>query len=130
MVLNTTDKDSDSISPVESKLPEDLAVLGACFAFVAALVVFCFGVVVPSESYGSRVTWLLGLVLPLLALSEVASRLVCRSATRSGESQRAQLTRCLSIFSLVLLAIPFVLLGMLLFVYGSFFIFHSLGLTH
>ena len=39
----------------------------AILLFVAAVVVFILGVVVTSGVYGSRMAWLLGVVMPLIA---------------------------------------------------------------
>lgn len=64
-----------------------MAVLLSCsvVSFVGAVVVFIAGVIVTSGTYGSRMAWLLGVVLPLLLLTALFARLACRPAGPNGK---------------------------------------------
>jgi high-affinity Fe2+/Pb2+ permease len=58
-------------------------------AFLGAILVFLFGVVLTSGVYGSRIAWLLGVSVPLLAIAAVlargSSKRVIENAGREGE---------------------------------------------
>src|SRR5580700_4227932 len=101
--------------------------------FTGAILVFLFGVIVTSGVYGSRMAWLLGVVLPLLAVTAVQSKLALSRRVRVEpfEPKGAPDTRkTLFRAPLVLLAIPAVLALMLLSGYGLIFVLHGIGLLH
>lgn len=59
-----------------SPAPPATALVGAALVtLMAAAIVLIFGVVATSGVYGSRMAWLLGVVLPLLVTSMLLSRL-------------------------------------------------------
>jgi hypothetical protein len=123
------DADAGTTAPKRAGVDRILLMFGAVVAFISAAVVLVLGVVATSGVYGSRMAWLMGVVLPLLALTALLSWLASRSANLSSHPQRGQWGRGISVTALVLVGIPFVLAGMLLFVYGVLIVLHALGLT-
>jgi hypothetical protein len=97
----------------------------ACLAFAAALCVFVFGVIDTHGVYGSRMAWLLGVVLPLLALTAALSWLVRRTTRGPEHGDHSNAFRILTITALVLLATPFALVALLLLSYLAFFVVHG-----
>ncbi|MGO8871964.1 MAG: hypothetical protein ACLQPH_11300 [Acidimicrobiales bacterium] len=104
-------------------------------ALGAAAAVFTFGVIVTTAVYGSRMAWLFGVVLPLLAGSAALARCAIRMSKRPvvpvaavadrgperadpGAIRRDGAARTLLVISLVLFALPFVLAACWLSVYG------------
>jgi hypothetical protein len=102
--------------------------VAACLAFGAALGVFVFGVIDTNGVYGSRMAWLLGVVLPLLALTAFLSWLARRTTPGSTPGDYSRGFRTLTITALVLLATPFALVTMLLLTYLAFFVVHGVYL--
>ena len=112
--------------PVEQDAPVDPAPLdapgrlarwlaaGAVGSGLASLIAFVFGVVLTSGVWASRRSWLLGVVLPLLAVTALLAELASRSA---GPGPTARWTRVLARGALVLVAMPFALVLCLLGVY-------------
>jgi hypothetical protein len=111
-------------------------------ALVGASQVFLFGVVWTHGVYGSRMAWLLGVVLPLIA---VAGGLALAGArygvatgpgppendphrtrppAQPGRHDRRGAMKTLGVVSLALLGIPFALAGLLLMTYGLLFVSH------
>jgi hypothetical protein len=74
--------------------------------------------------------WLLGVVLPLLALTAGLAWLARRNARLPDGTDPTPGFRVLTITALVLLALPFIGAAMLLSVYGLFFVFHAVHLVH
>ena len=103
---------------------------GAWVAFAAAVAVLILGVIATHGVYGSRMAWLLGVVLPLLVLTAGLSWLARRSARLPDRTDPTPGLRVLTITALVLLALPFIGAAMLLATYAAFFVLHGLGLLH
>ena len=59
-----------------------IAAAAALLALAAAVLVILLGVIATSGVYGSRMAWLLGAVLPLLALS-----MVLKAAPETGRAK-------------------------------------------
>ena len=96
----------------------------AALAGISAVVVFMCGVIVTAGVYGSRMAWLLGVVLPLLGLTALCSWLASRSGASS--SQKGKL-RIVALVALGMIGTPFVLVGLLLSVYLLGIILYALG---
>ena len=94
-------------------------VVGAVVTGLGAGAVFLFGVIFTSGVYGSRLAWLLGVVLPLLGVSALfawlSSRMMTHEAPRKG-------LRAVALVSLGLISIPFVLALLGLFVHFVLFL--------
>jgi hypothetical protein len=93
-----------------------VAGVAAIMALDAAVLVLVFGVVVTSGVYGSRLAWLIGVALPLLATTMVLSRLstypprqVRGNALPAPLARRHTLSRTVFLAALCLFAIPIVL---------------------
>jgi hypothetical protein len=88
----------------------------------AAVLVIVFGVLLTSGVYGSRLAWLFGVALPLLAGSMVLSRLSTHAPRRVGHdafpaalrSRRDRVSRAVFLTAFSLFAVPFALALMLL----------------
>ena len=109
---------------------------------VAAVEVFLFDVLWTHGVYGSRMAWLVGVVLPLLAITAglawagvkhgVNAGPSSAGGVRQGPDPRSHLGRrdrrsapkAVGTVSLVLIGIPLILLGLLLVTYGLLFISH------
>lgn len=122
------------------------SVLTVCAALtlVGAIEVFLFGVVWTHGVYGSRMAWLAGVVLPLLAitvgLAWAATRFRANAAQGNAEAfdgmdrgshhpvlrDRRHAPRAIGIVSLVLIGIPLALAALLLLTYGLIFVSHWL----
>ena len=103
---------------------------------------FLFGVVWTHGVYGSRMAWLLLVVLPLLAVAgglalagarygvdngpAIAENGPRRTLPRSppGRHDRRGAMKTLGVVSLALIGVPFALAGMLLVTYGLLFVSH------
>ncbi len=114
-----------------------LLTAGAVLSFTAAVLVFLLGVVATSGVYGSRVAWLVGVALPLLAttmlLTWSAARLAAGprrgsspspAGARPGDDGR----RMLFVAALVLFGVPVALVGILLSVDALIFVVHGVSL--
>jgi hypothetical protein len=107
--------------------------LGAVVTFAGAVGVVVFGVVVTSGVYGSRMAWLLGAALPLLAATAVLSGLALRTSRRGDRTPAprpagADPRRLLLWSALVLFGIPLALAVLLVVSYGFIFVLHGVGL--
>jgi len=121
-------------------MANDALVTGAALSLIAAATVFLLGVIWTRGVYGSRMAWLLGVVLPLLALAAVLAFAAGRYGVKadSVDAERATLpgsrdgdgrrrgARVVGVASLILVGIPFVFAGMLVLTYGLLFIVHWL----
>jgi hypothetical protein len=100
-------------------------------AWLRAVGVFLFGVIVTSGVYGSRMAWLLGVVVPLLVLGALVAGLAANVGGSSaggpagGVVSRARLRRG-AVISLGLVAVPFAIAALFLFVYAAIFSVHEL----
>jgi hypothetical protein len=102
---------------------------------MAALSVVLFGVLATSGVYGSRLAWLLGVAVPLLAVTmllawlslggprRVQPFLYAASGDRHDQAGRGVLVVAASLFG-----VPCALAGMLLITYAVFFVAHGLRL--
>jgi hypothetical protein len=111
-------------------------------AGVAAIVTLCvavavivFGVLVTSGVYGSRLAWLFGVALPLLAvtmlLSWLSVPLSARATLRTRavvRSRREQIARAVFLTALSLFGLPLALALMLLAVIAVVGVIHELSL--
>jgi len=107
----------------------------ALLVLAAAVLVITFGVVATSGVYGSRLAWLLGVALPLLAVSVVLSWVARRLWTqeqRDGPSAGPQTGRQLNLVVVMtagtLFGIPFALATMVLAGYALLFAVHGISL--
>jgi hypothetical protein len=103
---------------------------------MASLFVILFGVVATSGVYGSRLAWLLGAALPLLALTmllawlslggrrRVRPFLHVASGDRHDRAGRGVLLVAASLFG-----VPFAFAAMLFLTYAVFFVAHGLRLV-
>ena len=104
-------------------------------AFIGAVVVFLFGVILTHGVYGSRVAWLLGVVMPLLAVAAGSALTAARFGAESerdpssdgqyfgnGRADRRSVARTIAVISLILIGAPFVLTGLDLAIYGLIFV--------
>ena len=64
----------------------NVAGVTAILTLDAAVMVMVFGVLVTSAVYGSRLAWLLGVAVPLLAITMLLSRLSMRAPRRAGHA--------------------------------------------
>jgi hypothetical protein len=109
----------------------------ASFALVtlaAAVVVIALGVVATSGVYGSRMAWLLGVALPLLAASMLLSWLAVHVSPRARPDNLAAapthgsaVGRAIFVLAALLFAVPFALAALLLALYGVFMVLHGLA---
>jgi hypothetical protein len=105
----------------------------ATLTLAGAVGVFLFGVVFTHGVYGSRMAWLFGVVLPLLAITAAfalgAARYGAKSKARSvadreqdrhppssmdGQDPRRGVAKAIGVVALILIGIPFALAGLLL----------------
>jgi hypothetical protein len=111
---------------------------------VGAIEVFLFGVVWTHGVYGSRMAWLAGVVLPLLAITGGLAWAATRYRANAGPEQaevvndvmdggsplvprdRRHAPRAIGIVSLVLIGIPLAFAALLLLTYGVIFVGHWL----
>jgi hypothetical protein len=115
--------------------------MGCAATFVGAIEVFLFGVLWTQGVYGSRMAWLFGVVLPLLAVTACLGFTAARygNADRSsaeavpqGPMGRPHLgyrnprsaPRLVGMVSLVLIGIPFAFAGVLVVTYGLIVVSH------
>ena len=103
-------------------------------AFLGAIVVFLFGVIETTGVYGSRLAWLLGVVLPLLIVGALFSRLASGigstvDGVAGGQDVSNQKLRTFSVICFGLVAVPFALAAMLLFVYGVAFAIYGVRIA-
>jgi len=114
-----------------------LLTTGAALTFTAAVLVIIFGVIATSGVYGSRMAWLVGVALPLLAMTMLLSWSATRAATRAGPGPTpspggpgrvVDIRQVLFATALVLIGVPVVLAGALLSVYALIFVLHGISL--
>lgn len=114
----------------------------SALTLVGAIEVFLFGVLWTHGVYGSRMAWLVGVVLPLLAvtagLAWAGARHGVDAAPGTAEGvyqeadprshhwgrDRRSAPKAVGIVSLVLIGIPLSLVGLLVVTYGLLFIIH------
>jgi hypothetical protein len=117
--------------------PAPALVGGALLSLTGAVAVLVFGVIATSGVYGSRLAWLLGVVLPLLATSMLLSLLARRASapTRArpivDPVPRARARRASHVVFMsaaVLFGLPLALAALLLGVEGLFFAVHGITL--
>jgi hypothetical protein len=97
--------------------------------------VIVFGVLVTSGVYGSRLAWLFGVALPLLAITAVLSRL-SNQAPREVEgdafpalrTRRHQVSRAVFLTAFSLFAIPFALALAMFAAYALVSALHAVSL--
>jgi hypothetical protein len=103
----------------------------ALVTLTAALVVIAFGVIATSGVYGSRMGWLLGAALPLLATSMLLSWLAVRATSRARSeglpAHGSVVGRVVFASASLLFAIPFALAALLLVLYGVIMVLHGLS---
>jgi len=105
----------------------------ALVTLTAALVVIAFGVIAASGVYGSRMAWLLGVALPLLAVSMLLSWLAVRGSRAAPNEMAALPThgsavgRAIFVLAALLFAIPLALAALLLALYGLLMVLHGLA---
>ncbi|MFZ0250597.1 MAG: hypothetical protein WAL61_11690 [Acidimicrobiales bacterium] len=100
-----------------------------------AVTVIVFGVLVTTGVYGSRMAWLCGVALPLLALTMVLSwlsvpppaRAALRTRPATG-SRRQRIARGVFLTALSLFGLPLVLALLLLAALALVGVFHGLSL--
>jgi hypothetical protein len=114
-----------------------LLTTGAALTFTAAVLVIIFGVLATSGVYGSRMAWLVGVALPLLAMTMLLSWSATRAATRAGQGPTpspggprrvVDVGQVLFATALVLIGVPVVLAGALLSVYALILVLHGISL--
>ena len=112
-----------------------IAAAAALLALAAAVLVILLGVIATSGVYGSRMAWLLGAVLPLLALSMVLSWVARhlwardqRDGPPAGPRPGPQLSRVTLVVAAALVGIPCALVTMLLAAYALLFAVHGVSL--
>jgi hypothetical protein len=101
---------------------------------MAALFVILFGVLATSGVYGSRLAWLLGVALPLLAITMLLAWLALGGPRRarpflhvaSGD-RHDQAGRGVFLVAASLFGIPLAFAAMLLLTYAVFFVAHGLS---
>jgi hypothetical protein len=105
----------------------------ALVTLTAAVVVIAFGVIATSGVYGSRMAWLLGVALPLLAASMLLSWLAVRTSSRARPNDPAAVPahgsgvgRVVFASAALLFAIPFALAALLLVFYAVLMVLHGL----
>jgi hypothetical protein len=113
----------------------DTAGVTAILTLDAAVMVIVFGVLVTSGVYGSRLAWLLGVALPLLAITMLLSWLSMRPPRRAGHAalpavrtRRRGVNRVVFLTALSLFAVPCALAVTLLAVDLLVFAQHGAGL--
>jgi hypothetical protein len=113
--------------------PRTVLTAAALLTFMGAMLIIVFGVVATSGVYGSRMAWLLGVALPLLAFTALLSWLALRSSRQDSRPEPGgppDTRKMLLVTSLVIVGIPLVLALMLLGTYALFFVSHALRLVH
>ena len=107
----------------------------ALMTLVSAVLVIVFGVLATSGVYGSRLAWLLGVALPLLALTMLLAWLSLggprwtRPETHMAPGDRHyRVRRGVLLVATSLFGIPFVLAMTLLAVYAFLFVAHGVSL--
>jgi hypothetical protein len=109
-----------------------VATSAALLTLAVAVVVIVFGVIATPGVYGSRVAWLLGVALPLLAASTFLGWWAQRSWTgRRGDGRgerRRGIPRGVFLLSLSLLGIPVAFAATALAVDACFIALHGVSL--
>jgi hypothetical protein len=115
------------------RLTPTVAGIGASVTLTAASFVLLFGVVATAGVYGSRVAWLCGVAMPLLALTMLLARLsMVRPAWSAGhghpppDGRRAQVGRGLFLVALSLFGLPCVFVAAVLSVDAFLIAVHGL----
>jgi hypothetical protein len=100
-----------------------VAAVAAIVTLAAALVVIAFGVVATAGIYGSRMAWLLGVAMPLLAATMVLSWSAVRASARARSdgpsavpAHGSVVGRVVFVSAALLFGIPFALAALLLVV--------------
>jgi hypothetical protein len=109
--------------------------IASVVTLMSALFVILFGVLATSGAYGSRVAWLLGVALPLLALTMLLAWLSLGGPRRgrhflrvaSGD-RHGQAGRAVFLVAASLFALPLALAAVLLLAYAVLFAMHGLSL--
>ena len=103
---------------------------------VTALLVIVFGVLATSGVYGSRLAWLLGVALPLLAITMLLTRLssggspVVRGGTRHPtEGPTRRVGRGVFVVAFSFFALPAVLVGAGLAAYALLFAVYAVRIV-
>jgi hypothetical protein len=107
----------------------------ALLTLVAAVLVILLGVIATSGVYGSRLAWLLGVALPLLALSMGLAGLACRLWTTSrrddpsaGPETGRRISQTVFTAAAAIFGVPFALATMVLAAYALLFALHGISL--
>jgi hypothetical protein len=104
-------------------------------ALTVALIVIAFGVIATAGVYGSRMAWLLGVALPLLAISMLLAKVALRAPAPAGVGPDRNRTvapsgrkgvRVVFVAAAIVFAIPLMLAMMLLAVDGLFLAAHAI----
>lgn len=110
------------------------ATIAALVMLGAAVIVIAFGVIATSGVYGSRMGWLLGVALPLLAASMLLSWLAVRTSSRARPNDLASVPthgsavgRVIFVLAALLFAIPFAMAALLLVLYALIMVLHGLS---
>jgi hypothetical protein len=107
----------------------------ALVALTVALIVIAFGVIATAGVYGSRMAWLLGVALPLLAISMLLAKVALRAPAPAGVGPDRNRTvapsgrkgvRVVFVAAAIVFAIPLMLAMMLLAVDGLFLAAHAI----
>jgi hypothetical protein len=110
-------------APALAVIATDLAALAAAAALTAAVIVIAFGVIATSGTFGVRMAWLLGVAMPLLAVSTTLSWLARRTA---APSFGRRIGRPVFLAALSLFSIPFAFAVTVLAVYAFLFVHDAL----
>jgi hypothetical protein len=109
--------------------------VAAIVTLSAAVTVIAVGVVASPGSYGSRLAWLIGVALPLLALTMVLAlvsvptrALALRGTSSARSSRREKIARGLFVTALSLIGIPLALATGLVAVSALVFAVHGVSL--
>ena len=109
--------------------------VASVMTLMAALFVILFGVLATSGVYGSRLAWLLGVALPLLAITMLLAWLSLGGPRRVRPSLRIasgdrhdQAGRGVLLVAASLFGIPLALAATLLLTYAVFFVAHGLSM--
>ncbi len=115
--------------------PPGAAHAAALLTLTVAALVIAFGVIATSGVYGSRMAWLLGVALPLLATSMLLSRAAVRAPARARPDgprrppdDGRRVGRVVFVSAALLFGIPFALALVLLAVDALLFALHGVSL--
>jgi hypothetical protein len=111
---------------VRAAIATTTAGVGSVVTLMGALFVILFGVVATSGVYGSRLAWLLGVAVPLLAITMLLAWLSLRIP--SGDRAHDRAGRGVLLVAASLFGLPFAVAAMLLFTDACFFVVHGVSL--